>query len=64
MQMLLRILAGIVLLVVGVNAQFGFFEQMFQGGQQHQQHQAPRDVPSDSSWYQENYDNGIDLPLF
>ena len=41
-----------------VNAQFQFFEQMFQGGQQQQQRQEPQNVPSDSSWYQQNYDNG------
>jgi hypothetical protein len=61
MQVILRLLAGILLLVVGVNAQFQFFEQMFQGGQQNQQQQAPKDVPSDSSWYQQNYDNGMDF---
>jgi hypothetical protein len=58
MRVILRLLAGILLLVVVVNAQFQFFEQMFQGGQQHQQQQAPKDVPSDSSWYQQNYDSG------
>ena len=63
MQVILRILAGILLLVVGVNAQFQFFEQMFQGGQQHQQQQAPKDVPSDSNWFQQNYDNSIDPRL-
>jgi hypothetical protein len=59
MQILLRFLASVLLLVVSVNAQFQFFEQMFQGGQQHQQHQAPKDVPSDPSWYQQNYDSGM-----
>jgi hypothetical protein len=43
-----------------VNAQFQFFEQMFQGGQQ-QQRQEPQNVPSDSSWYQQNYDQGTSL---
>jgi hypothetical protein len=44
------------------NAQFQFFEQMFQGGQQ-QQRQEPQNVPSDSSWYQQNYDNGASFHL-
>lgn len=55
----LSILSAILfLLSISVaNAQFQFFEQMFQGGQQ-QQRQEPQNVPSDSSWYQQNYDNG------
>lgn len=64
MQVILRLLAGILLLIVAVNAQFQFFEQMFQGGQQHQQQQAPKDVPSDPGWYQQNYDNGVDFTLW
>jgi hypothetical protein len=39
-------------------AQFQFFEQMFQGGQQQQQRHEPQNVASDSSWYQQNYENG------
>lgn len=35
-----------------------FFEQMFNGGQQQQRHQQPQNVPSDSNWYQEHYNNG------
>ena len=58
MQALLKLPLGILLLVARANAQFQFFEQMFQG-QQQQQQQAPQNVPSDSSWYQQNYDNGI-----
>jgi len=46
-----------MLLIAGANAQFQFFEQMFQGGGQ-QQRQQQQNVPSDSNWYQENYDNG------
>ncbi|KAH8592868.1 hypothetical protein B0O99DRAFT_629184 [Bisporella sp. PMI_857] len=34
-----------------------FFEQMFNGGQQQQRHQQPQNVPSDSGWYQEQYNN-------
>ncbi|KAI1422522.1 hypothetical protein F5Y12DRAFT_613549 [Xylaria sp. FL1777] len=38
-------------------AQFGFFDQMFGGGQQQQQQQQrPQNVPSDSSFYQTNFD--------
>ena len=35
-----------------------FFEQMFNQGGQQQQRQQPQNVPSDSNWYQENYNNG------
>lgn len=56
------ILLSVFLLLLSVaSAQFQFFEQMFQGGQQ-QQRQEPQNVPSDSSWYQQNYDNGISFP--
>jgi hypothetical protein len=61
MHALMKLPLGILLLIAGANAQFQFFEQMFQGQQQHQQ-QAPQNVPSDSSWYQQNYDNGM-LPF-
>ncbi|KAI9757512.1 MAG: Long chronological lifespan protein 2 [Chaenotheca gracillima] len=43
-----------VLLLSSANAQFQFFEQMFQGGQQEPQ---PQNVASDSSWYQQNYES-------
>jgi hypothetical protein len=52
------IFLSFLLCVVGVRAQFQFFEQMFQGGGGQQQQQA-QNVASDSSWYQANYDNGI-----
>lgn len=42
-------------LISSVSAQFNFFEQMFQGGQQHQQQQ-PQNVPSDSSLYRTNHE--------
>jgi hypothetical protein len=64
MQAIVKLLLGALLFVVGANAQFQFFEQMFQGGQQQHQHQAPKDVPSDSSWYQQNYDNGRSFSFF
>jgi hypothetical protein len=62
MHALLKLPLGILLLAVGANAQFQFFEQMFQGQQQQHQPQAPQNVPSDSSWYQQNYDGGV-LPF-
>jgi hypothetical protein len=56
-------LLSATLLLAGANAQFQFFEQMFnQGGQQHH-HQAPQNVPSDSNWYQEHYNNGTAPPM-
>ncbi|KAK8135611.1 Long chronological lifespan protein 2 [Apiospora sp. TS-2023a] len=40
------------------SAQFGFFDQMFGGGGARQQQQRQQqNVPSDSSLYQQNYDN-------
>jgi hypothetical protein len=60
-RILFPLYLAMALLLGGVNAQFQFFEQMFQGGQQ--QRQEPQNVPSDSNWYQENYNNGQnDLP--
>jgi hypothetical protein len=43
-------------LMLGVSAQFQFFEQMFNGGQGQQQQQ--RNVGSDSTWFRENYEAG------
>jgi hypothetical protein len=57
MHSFFSLLSSFLLLVAGADAQFGFFEQMFQG--HHEQQQAPQNVPSDSSWYQQNYDNGL-----
>lgn len=61
MRVLFSMFPSFVLLVSGTNAQFGFFEQMFQG---QQQQQAPQNVPSDSSWYQQNYENGMSIELY
>ncbi len=58
MHSLQLLLSSIMLFIAGAHAQFGFFEQMFQGGQ-HQQQQAPQNVPSDPGWYQQNYENGM-----
>ncbi|KAI4220275.1 MAG: hypothetical protein L6R36_007730 [Xanthoria steineri] len=45
-------------------AQFQFFEQMFQGGHQHQQQQPQaQNVASDSEWYQQTYESGSIHPL-
>lgn len=62
---LLTLLTTTILLLSSVaNAQFGFFDQMFnQGGGQQQGHghrqQQKQNVPSDSAWYRENYGNGM-----
>jgi hypothetical protein len=58
----LTLLSALLLLFTLANAQFQFFEQMFQGGQQQQQRQEPQNMPSDSSWYQQNYENGTFPP--
>jgi len=47
--------------VLGTNAQFGFFDQMFNGGGQQQQQQ-PQNVRSDSQWYQSQYEGGKSTP--
>ena len=52
MKSILLVLA----LALSVTAQFQFFEQFFGGEQQHQQ---PQNVPSDSSWYKQNYAKGL-----
>ncbi|KAH8649625.1 hypothetical protein BGZ60DRAFT_462853 [Tricladium varicosporioides] len=52
----LPLLSALILLIGSAAAQFQFFEQMF-NGQQQQQRQEPQNVPSDSSWYQQNYEN-------
>lgn len=42
-------------------AQFQFFEHMFGGGHQQQQHHRPQEgqnVPSDSSWFRNNWEAG------
>jgi hypothetical protein len=57
----LTLLSALLLLFTLANAQFQFFEHMFQGGQQ-QQRQEPQNMPSDSSWYQQNYENGTFPP--
>ena len=55
------LLAGAFLCTSTANAQFQFFEQMFQGqGQQ----QEPQNVASDSGWYQETYENGESFHFF
>ncbi|KAI9740571.1 MAG: Long chronological lifespan protein 2 [Cirrosporium novae-zelandiae] len=56
MRGILQFLFSIALLLGTSQAQFqGFFEQMFSGGQQHQQQQG--NAPSDSSIYQQQYES-------
>ncbi|KAI9682459.1 MAG: Long chronological lifespan protein 2 [Trizodia sp. TS-e1964] len=49
-------LSALLLYTLGATAQFQFFEQMFQGHPHAHQHQQPQNVPSDSAWYQQNYE--------
>ena len=49
-------LLSFVWLIVPALAQFQFFEQMFNPGQE--QHQ-PQNAGSDSGWYQQNYEAGM-----
>ncbi|KAI2629205.1 hypothetical protein GGS26DRAFT_559889 [Hypomontagnella submonticulosa] len=46
----------LALLSSAVQAQFGFFDQMFGGGGQQQQQRQPQNVPSDSSIYRNNFE--------
>lgn len=62
MRFLLSGLLSALLFPFTAQAQFQFFEQMFQGNQQQQQQQQPQNVASDSSWYRQNYEAG-ELPL-
>jgi len=57
---LLTVLASLVLLILPTSAQFQFFEHMFGGQQQHQQAQ-PQNMPSDASWFQQQYEGGMSL---
>ncbi|KAI9707576.1 MAG: Long chronological lifespan protein 2 [Candelina mexicana] len=57
MQTIFIALLSALLFAVSAQAQFQFFEQMFQGNQQQQQQQ-PQNVASDSSWYRQNYEAG------
>jgi hypothetical protein len=59
MQKFIGIIVAMLAMAMGSNAQFQFFEQMFQG--QQQQHQQPQNGPSDSNWYRQQYENGLTL---
>lgn len=48
---------GLLLFASLAQAQFQFFEQMFGGGGGQQQAQ-PQNMPSDSEWYQTQYEAG------
>ncbi|KXL43229.1 hypothetical protein M433DRAFT_149814 [Acidomyces richmondensis BFW] len=52
---LFAVLTFLLLLILPTSAQFQFFEHMF-GGQQHQQAQ-PQNMPSDASWFQQQYES-------
>ncbi|ETN36507.1 uncharacterized protein HMPREF1541_08785 [Cyphellophora europaea CBS 101466] len=52
-----RMLVGLILLFAGaVHAQFQFFDNFFSGHQGGQQAQQQGNSPSDSNWYQQNWD--------
>ncbi|KIW39085.1 uncharacterized protein PV06_08896 [Exophiala oligosperma] len=53
----MKIIASLLFLFSSLAAaQFQFFEQFFQGGQQAQGQQEKQNVPSDSSWYRQNWE--------
>jgi hypothetical protein len=55
------VLLVLAALLSSATAQFGFFDQMFGGGGGggDQRQQAPQNVPSDSSLYQQNFDSYV-----
>ena len=54
---------SIAVLLAGLaSAQFQFFEQFFNPGQQTQGTQQKQNVPSDSNWYRQNWEGGM-LPF-
>jgi hypothetical protein len=55
MRTIFSVSLSVFLYSILAQAQFQFFEQMFQGGGQQQQ--APQNAASDASWYQQNYEN-------
>jgi hypothetical protein len=55
----MKFILGTIFFLLGlVSAQFQFFEQFFQGGQQQQGAQEKQNVPSDSNWYRQNWEGG------
>jgi hypothetical protein len=52
-------LTTVLLFVSAASAQFGFFDQMFQGQGQQQQHQEKQNVASDSAWYRQTWESGM-----
>jgi len=57
-QVNMHLFALLLLLASTVTAQFQFFEQMFGGQGGHHQQSQPQNMPSDSSWYQQQYEAG------
>lgn len=56
----MSVLLGLLLLSTTARAQFQFFEQMFGGGRDEgQEEQGQKNTPSDSAWYQRNYESGM-----
>lgn len=61
----MRVILRLLLVFAGLaTAQFQFFEQFFHGGQQAQTQQEKQNVPSDSSWYRQNWEGGMFEILF
>lgn len=62
MEHLSRLLAILALLVfITPSMQFGFFDNMFGGGNPFQQQAQPQNMGSDSVWYQNQYENGTSI---
>jgi hypothetical protein len=55
---IMHVLRIFCFLAVSASAQFQFFDQFFGGQQGQQQQQEKQNVASDSSWFQQNWQQG------
>ena len=59
LQGIMKTTLSIIILLAGLtSAQFQFFEQFFNPGQQAQGTQQKQNVPSDSNWFRQNWEGG------
>jgi hypothetical protein len=54
-MLLQSLISALLVFILPVSAQFQFFDQMFN----RQQPQQPQNAGSDSAWYQQRYEDGM-----